>query len=114
MVPLVGASGAISAVMGAYIVLFPSSRIKTFIFFFFFNIPAYIFLGLWIGQQIINGIYSIGGQNAGGGGVAWWAHVGGFAFGFLFGYYLKRNFPEDSLYKNGERHDSESSSFPER
>ena len=92
MVPLIGASGSISTVLGAYLVLFPNSRIKTFVFFFFINIPAYIFLGLWIGQQTINGLYSIGGTNAGGSGVAWWAHIGGFVFGYIVGRYWKNKY----------------------
>ncbi len=92
LIPMIGASGAISAALGAYLALFPDSRIKTFVFFFFVNIPAFIFLGLWIGQQTINGIYSVGAQNADGSGVAWWAHIGGFAFGYVVGRFLKNKY----------------------
>ncbi len=98
LIPTVGASGAISAVLGAYLVMFPRSKIKTFFLFLFVNIPAVVFLGIWIVQQTLNGVSTIGTQNIAGGGVAWWAHIGGFAFGFLVGYYLKRRFPEKALY----------------
>lgn len=84
-VPVVGASGAVSGVLGAYMVLFPQARVRTFIFIFIFidivMIPAVFFIGLWIAFQVINGLLSLG---AGGGGVAWFAHIGGFLFG-LYG-----------------------------
>ena len=98
-IPMVGASGAISAVLGAYIVMFPRSRVKTFFLFFFINIPAFVFLGIWIVQQTVNGISSVGEQNVGGGGVAWWAHIGGFFFGAIVGYYLKNAYPDRSLHQ---------------
>lgn len=87
MVPLVGASGAVAGVMGAYFNLFPGARVLTLVPFFFFPIlqelPAYIFLGFWFLMQFFMGI-SVGmGAKAGGGGVAWWAHVGGFLVGLL-------------------------------
>jgi len=84
--PSVGASGAISAVMGAYLVMFPSSRIKMLVVYFFksFHIPALLFLGFWIAQQIFSGFMGLGGT---GGGVAWWAHIGGFVFGAIAGYF---------------------------
>jgi membrane associated rhomboid family serine protease len=86
LVPTIGASGAISAVMGAYLVMFPGSKIKVIVIFFFltFRLPAFIFLGFWIGQQLLSGFASVG-MSAAGGGVAWWAHIGGFAFGLLWG-----------------------------
>ena len=81
--PLVGASGAIAGVLGAYIMLFPSSRILTVIPIFFFirlvSIPAVIVLGIWFVLQVVNSAVSIGSS---GGGVAWFAHIGGFAAGF--------------------------------
>lgn len=84
-VPSLGASGAISGVLGAYIVLFPRSRILTlvtlFIIFFLARVPAVIFIGLWFVVQFLSGIGSLGVASAGG--VAWWAHIGGFAFGLL-------------------------------
>ena len=98
-IPMVGASGAISAVLGAYIVMFPRSRVKTFFLFFFINIPAFVFLGIWIVQQTVNGISSVGEQNVGGGGVAWWAHIGGFLFGAIVGFYLKNAYPDRSLHQ---------------
>lgn len=83
-IPLIGASGAIAGILGAYIVLYPRAKILTLLFFFFFvqvvKIPAIIFLGIWFLTQILN----IGA----GGGIAWYAHIGGFATGvvliFLF------------------------------
>jgi len=83
-VPTVGASGAISGVMGAFIVLFPSARVVTLIpalfLFFTVRIPAFLMLGYWFFLQIFSGLASVGlgGQQ---GGVAWWAHVGGFLLG---------------------------------
>jgi membrane associated rhomboid family serine protease len=83
-VPTVGASGAIAAVLGAYIVLYPSSRIITLVFLGFLvttvAIPAIIVLGIWILMQL-TGV--TGGSTPGGGGVAYWAHIGGFAFGII-------------------------------
>ena len=83
-VPTVGASGAISGVMGAFIVLFPGARVATLIpalfLFFTVRIPAFLMLGYWFFLQIFSGLASlgVGGQQ---GGVAWWAHVGGFLLG---------------------------------
>jgi membrane associated rhomboid family serine protease len=83
-VPMVGASGAIAGVMGAYMFLFPRARVLTFIFLFYFirivRVPAAVVLGFWIFYQIIMSAMSSGI----GGGVAWLAHVGGFAFGWLW------------------------------
>jgi membrane associated rhomboid family serine protease len=79
-VPMVGASGAISGVMGAYIVLYPRVRVQTLIFLFYFvrvvSLPAFALLGLWIVIQLAQGALS-----GGSGGVAFWAHVGGFVAG---------------------------------
>ncbi len=84
-VPTVGASGAIAAVLGAYAVLYPRARVVTLIpIFFFFQIialPAMLVLGLWFVMQVFTGTLSIG--TGASGGVAWWAHIGGFAFGML-------------------------------
>jgi membrane associated rhomboid family serine protease len=85
-VPTVGASGAISGVMGAFIVLFPRARVATLIpalfLFFTIRIPAFLMLGYWFFLQIFSGLATlgVGGQE---GGVAWWAHVGGFLLGAL-------------------------------
>lgn len=91
IVPAVGASGAISAVLGAYLVMFPSSRIKVLILIFFTSasVPAFLFLGIWIIQQMISGVGSISTVDLDTGGVAWWAHIGGFVFGFLSGFYFR-------------------------
>lgn len=83
-IPVVGASGAIAGVLGAYIVLFPRSRVVTLIFIFFFattiRIPALFYLGFWFLSQVYSGITSLGAVS---GGVAWWAHIGGFIFGLV-------------------------------
>jgi len=86
--PSIGASGAISGVLGAYVVFFPASRILTlvplFVFFFTAQIPAIIFIGLWFAIQFLSGVSSLSTQSgASMGGVAWWAHVGGFVLGAL-------------------------------
>ena len=84
-VPTVGASGAISGIMGAFIVLFPRSRVTTLIpalfLFFTIRIPAILMLGYWFFIQLFSGVASLGTANQGG--VAWWAHVGGFVLGAL-------------------------------
>jgi membrane associated rhomboid family serine protease len=92
-VPMLGASGAIAAVMGAYFVLYPQSRVLTAIFLVFFfdlvEVPAIFFLGIWFVLQLINGIGSLGIANAAGGGTAFWAHIGGFAVGASVGAVLR-------------------------
>jgi len=82
-IPTVGASGAISAVMGAYIVCFPKSKIKMMVLILFksFYIPAMLFLGFWFAQQIISSFTVVDSSQ---GGVAWWAHIGGFVFGVVY------------------------------
>jgi hypothetical protein len=83
-IPTIGASGAISGVMGAYLLLYPRSRILTlipiFFFFQFVELPAFIFLGFWLLLQL----FSAGLTPTNVGGVAFWAHIGGFAAGLLF------------------------------
>jgi membrane associated rhomboid family serine protease len=85
-VPTIGASGAISGVMGAYIVLFPRSRILTLvpllILFFFWRIPAVLMLGYWFVIQFLSGLNALGGGGDQGG-VAVWAHIGGFVLGAI-------------------------------
>jgi len=85
-VPNVGASGAIAGVLGAYFFLFPRARVVTllplFIIFTVVEIPAVVFLGLWFLIQFLSGAVSLG-QAAATGGVAWWAHVGGFVAGIV-------------------------------
>ena len=96
-IPSLGASGAISGVLGAYIIFFPGSRILTliplFIIFFTARIPAVIFIGLWFLVQFLSGLGSMGAVNSGG--VAWWAHVGGFLMGMILALGLKRR-PADN------------------
>lgn len=83
VVPMVGASGAIGGVMGAYIVLHPRTRVKSLLFLLFFitiiEIPAVIILGVWFLMQLLSGIPELGAVNKGG--VAFWAHIGGFVAG---------------------------------
>ncbi len=78
-VPMIGASGAIAGVLGAYFILFPYARILTLVFFFFFmttvRIPAVVFIGLWFVLQVLS-------LNSGGG-IAWYAHIGGFLTGVM-------------------------------
>jgi len=84
-IPIVGASGAIAGVMGAYVVLYPHGRVLTLVpvFFFplFFRLPSYVFLGFWFLMQVLSGLASRGAAEAQA--VAWWAHVGGFVAGML-------------------------------
>jgi membrane associated rhomboid family serine protease len=92
-VPTVGASGAIAGVMGAYLVKFPHSRVLTlvpiFVFFTTFEVPALIILLYWFVIQIFSGIGSVGVSNVSQGGVAWFAHVGGFLAGIILVYLLR-------------------------
>ena len=85
MIPNVGASGAIAGVMGAYFILFPSARVLTlvpFLFVFFLWLPAWIMLGYWFLLQFLSGAAtSIAYAHQTSGGIAFWAHVGGFAAG---------------------------------
>ena len=91
-IPTVGASGAIAAVLGAYLVMFPKSKVKIIVIYFFrsFRIPAFWFLGIWIGQQLLSGFASLSPGNVVSGGTAWWAHIGGFIFGVVAGFAAKQ------------------------
>ena len=80
-VPNLGASGAIAAVLGAFIVLYPTARIRTLVGIFFVKIPAWVYLGLWFLYQLVEGNFGLSSSAANGGGVAFFAHVGGFVFG---------------------------------
>lgn len=94
MVPAIGASGAISAILGAYLVLFPASKIRVLVIYFFrsFYMPAIFFLGFWILQQLISGYFSLSEttSEAQRSGVAWWAHIGGFFFGLITGWIARK------------------------
>jgi membrane associated rhomboid family serine protease len=100
-VPSIGASGAISGILGAYVVFFPASRILTlvplFLFFFTAQIPAIVFIGLWFVVQFLSGVSALNAPYAAGvGGVAWWAHVGGFLLGVLLALVLRSSRRADS------------------
>ncbi len=86
-VPTIGASGAIAGVMGAYFLLYPNARILSLVPIFFFvtiiEIPAYVFLGFWFFIQFFNGTFAIASGANQFGGIAWWAHIGGFGGGYL-------------------------------
>ena len=85
-IPMVGASGAISGIMGGYLFLYPRAEVETLVFLGYFirliKLPTTVVLGSWIVLQLFSGVMSLGMQAAGG--VAWFAHVGGFAFGYLY------------------------------
>jgi len=87
--PAIGASGAISGVMGAYIVLEPHNRILTLIFIFVVRVPAVVVLGMWFALQFLSGLSSLG--TTMNGGVAVWAHIGGFLIGVVVALAVRRN-----------------------
>jgi membrane associated rhomboid family serine protease len=91
-IPTIGASGAIAATLGAYLVLFPRARITSLVFLGFFyqliDVPAVIVLVFWFALQLIDGLASIGVTDTAGGGVAFFAHIGGFVFGAAIGLVL--------------------------
>jgi membrane associated rhomboid family serine protease len=84
--PMIGASGAIAAVLGGYIVLYPRARVLTVVFIILFftliEVPAIVVLGIWFAQQLLFSYFDLS-DPTGGGGVAYFAHIGGFAFGLL-------------------------------
>lgn len=84
--PMVGASGAIAGVLGAYLAVFPHSRILVLFFYFFLRIPALIVLGVWFVIQLLNASDDVGG-------VAWYAHIAGFIVGYVLMRYRQRNAP---------------------
>ena len=91
--PMVGASGAIAGVLGAYLIFFPTARVVTLVPVFFFlqivEIPAVVLLVIWFGWQLLSGVATLG-QQAGMGGVAFFAHVGGFLAGMILGPVMQR------------------------
>jgi membrane associated rhomboid family serine protease len=102
-VPTVGASGAIAGVLGAYLILFPTARVKTLVLIWFIwdyvEIPAIILLGIWFASQILN----LGGSAGSSGGVAYWAHIGGFIAGvILIKLMAPRNRRRQQRFKLGE------------
>ena len=86
-VPTIGASGAVAGVLGGYLLLFPRARVLTAIILIFFftliEIPALLVLGFWFVQQVLFGYFDLTNPTGGGGGVAYFAHIGGFVFGLL-------------------------------
>jgi membrane associated rhomboid family serine protease len=93
-IPMLGASGAVAGILGAYFVLFPHSRVRTFVPIFFFftllTIPAVFMLGYWFVLQLLSGFGTLG-QPVNQGGIAFWAHIVGFIVGMVFGKLLKGN-----------------------
>lgn len=106
MIPMIGASGAIGGVMGAYIVLYPRVKVHLLVFIMTFRVPAFAMLGYWIGVQVLGGISSIG---ATGGGTAFWAHVGGFVAGAV----LVLLFKDEELLLNHPYHGWKQQAAPE-
>ena len=92
-IPMIGASGAIAGVLAAYLVLFPTARVVTlvpiFIIPWFIEIPAVLYLIIWFGSQFFSGVMALN-VEAASGGVAWWAHIGGFAAGLLLVMFFAR------------------------
>jgi membrane associated rhomboid family serine protease len=86
-VPTIGASGAVAGVLGGYLLLFPRARVVTVVFIIFFftilELPALLFLIIWIGQQALFAYFDLLQPSGDGGGVAYFAHIGGFVFGLL-------------------------------
>jgi len=99
-VPMIGASGAIAGVLGAYLVLFPRSRVASLVPIFFIftivEIPAFLFLIFWFFSQLYSGLFSI--QGGAGSGIAWWAHVGGFVVGLIMSFFFANRRPRYRSY----------------
>ena len=95
LTPTIGASGAIAAVLGVYLAMFPRNRVRTLLLLGWFirlvDLPAFVVLGLWFVLQIVNALGSLGLAEAGG--VAWFAHLGGFVFGLVVGGLLRKKRP---------------------
>lgn len=93
-IPMIGASGAIAGVLGAYLTLYPRARVVTlvpiFIFIQFIELPAMFFIALWFGWQLLSGLTSLGVASLNQGGVAFFAHVGGFVAGLLLVWLFRR------------------------
>ncbi|NPA90331.1 MAG: rhomboid family intramembrane serine protease [Chloroflexi bacterium] len=96
-VPLIGASGAISGVLGAYMLFFPAGRvflgIPLFLFLYIIDVPAVVALGYWFISQYLNGLLALASGAFQYGGVAWWAHVGGFVAGLVLGPVFREHRP---------------------
>jgi rhomboid family protein len=88
-IPAVGASGAIAGVLGAYLVFFPQAKIDTLMYRRVVPLPALYVLGLWIVLQFVQGIAALSPEAAAAGGVAWWAHIGGFLAGVVIAVFFR-------------------------
>lgn len=97
LIPSIGASGAIAGVMGAYLVLYPRATVAVifpfFLIFWAAHVPAVLLIGVWFLMQVFSGVASIGGDVVGGGGVAFFAHIGGFVVGLLLVHLFRRRGP---------------------
>ncbi len=105
--PTIGASGAIAAVMGAYLIMFPMARIVTLVPLFFiplfFQLPALVFIGFWFISQVFAGISTL--ITTSDGGIAWWAHIGGFLFGVVvIPLIRKKRWQYRCFYEDGHYH----------
>jgi membrane associated rhomboid family serine protease len=100
-VPMIGASGAVAGVLGAYLILFPRSRIASLVpilfIFTIIEIPAMLFLLFWFVSQLYSGLFAI--RGGGESGIAWWAHIGGFAFGVIVVLLFRRRTPSRIDYR---------------
>jgi membrane associated rhomboid family serine protease len=91
-VPMIGASGAISAVMGAYLLLFPTGSVRVLVFVgipLLFAVPALLVLGLWFVMQLMSGVAALEGAGDAAGGIAFWAHIGGFVAGAVLVWFFR-------------------------
>lgn len=97
-VPSLGASGAVAAVLGSYVVMFPRSRVKVLVFWGFYatvtRVAALLFVGIWFLTQFLSGIAALTAQTAQTGGVAYWAHIGGFIPGLVVGFLFRKQAQE--------------------
>jgi membrane associated rhomboid family serine protease len=95
VIPNLGASGAIAGVMGAYVVLFPYNRVNSVVFYHVISVPAIVVLGMWIATQFVSGYGSIASTSASTGGVAYMAHIGGFATGVVVALFSRATIREE-------------------
>jgi len=114
VIPTLGASGAISGVLGAYLVLFPRNKVKALLLYMVVTVPAILVLGMWIGMQLVNGTGSLF-DTGGGGGVAYAAHIGGFVAGLLVALAVRKlgfhDREPDSVLKRQYEHDPRSKRY---